>query len=232
MFPITDLIWAFTLGLATSFSPCLFPVLPSFLAFLTGTETSRKNGFISSILVTLGVLIVFVFMGILLQGFRNLFFDFFNPNYVKFRFAEGVVLVVLGMLYAGKKYIGGGVFSRFSDWTVNIITSTENPWLGSFLIGLFFAVLAAPCALILFITVFTLIINSATVFNGILISTAFAIGTGIPFVLMGAVIPSIKENILANKEKIFKYLPIITGLIIVAVGTFLIYDAIELGFSI
>ncbi len=86
---IAEILVAIYLGIATSFSPCLFTVLPSFLAFLTGGDTSRGKGILSAFSVILGILTVFLFLGLILDFFNEVISDFFNPNYVNFRFFEG-----------------------------------------------------------------------------------------------------------------------------------------------
>lgn len=227
----SEILLGFYLGLATSFAPCLFPVLPSFLAFLTGGDTNRKRGVLTSLAVVAGILTVFLILGLILDFFNDVYTDFFNPNYVNFRFFEGVLLVVFGLFYAFNKNFGSGFFASLSDRAQQTISKIENPWITAFVIGLFFSVLAAPCAIILFVTVFTLIIGAPTLVAKLGISLAFSIGIGLPFLMMGALVPSLKESLTNSQQNIFRYMPYLTGTVIVLVGVFLIVDAITLGFE-
>ncbi|RMG30581.1 MAG: cytochrome c biogenesis protein CcdA [Methanobacteriota archaeon] len=228
---ITEFVVALYLGVATSFSPCLFPVLPSFLAFLTGGDTNRGRGIFTAIAVSLGILTVFLFLGLILDFFNEVVTDFFNPNYVNFRFFQGLLLVIFGLMYSFNKNLGSGFFSNLSDRVQSFLTKVENPWITAYLIGIFFSVLAAPCAIILFVTFFTLLIATPTLVAKISLSLTFSLGIGIPFLLMGALIPSIKETLDDSKDKLFRYMPYVTGTIISLTGVYLMVDAVFLGFD-
>ncbi len=231
MVPFAILISSFLLGLTASFAPCLFPVLPSYLAYLTGNEMDWKKGIISSVLVTLGVLTIFMLFGLIISQISFALRDFLASNYVSFRFYEGLILLIFGILIGIRKSLKVGLLESLTDRSNKVLERVNNPWAMSYLIGLFFAFLAAPCAVIVFTTFFTFIIEYPMFTDVIVLNIAFAAGAGIPFVLLGAVVPSFKESVSLNQEAIYKYLPIATGLIISGIGIYLMVDAINLGYS-
>ncbi|MHA2250360.1 MAG: cytochrome c biogenesis CcdA family protein [Candidatus Kariarchaeaceae archaeon] len=226
------LLSAFVLGLAASFAPCLFPVLPSFVAFLGKTDTKRFNGFYAGLLVTLGIGTVFVTFGVLLSSFEGILGEFLGKNYLSFRFYQGLILLLLGIMLTTRISFGGNKLSSLSDHTQNFLHRVENPWLLSYLIGVFFSILAAPCAIVVFGSLIVLMANNPGIWAAILLNASFSLGAGIPFFMMGILIPSVKNAVLDNSEKIVKFIPVITGIIISLVGVFLMYDAYDKGFMV
>lgn len=226
-------ILAFIFGLSASFYPCLFPVLPSYIAFVSSgsTETDVKNGLISSILVTLGIMTVFVGAGLLVNTILTSLLGFLGNNYKLFRFSQGLLLTIFGLLL-----IFGITFNINRLWEASafsntFITKFKNPWFVAYLIGFFFSLLAAPCALIIFLTLFTLIAGQGPAVT-ISMMILFSLGAGIPFVIIGVIVPSIKntfeekfitsKNVIEGANKLNRYLPYITGSILVLVGIALI----------
>ena len=124
MIEVVDFVTVMVLGLTVSFAPCMFPILPSFVAFIARAGNSETNGtvytkqknqisgpLIASLLVTLGIMTVFIIMGMLIN---TLLFDFFNNNYREFRFYQGVLLVIFGLFITLQISVGTLQFSDLS----------------------------------------------------------------------------------------------------------------------
>ncbi|MFW9996338.1 MAG: cytochrome c biogenesis CcdA family protein [Candidatus Odinarchaeota archaeon] len=221
---------AFGFGLSASFYPCLFPVLPSFIAFVSAREEKRAsiiNGVATSVLVTLGIMTVFVVFGLLFNGIIG----FFADNYNNFRTLQGIILAILGLLLILGISITVPKIWEVSAFAHNYISRFQNPWVVAYIIGFFFALLAAPCAIILFLTVFALIAG-ATLIDTILLMVFFSLGAGIPFIIIGVLIPAIRQgfeerfdtskSVLLSSHKINQYLPRIIGVVILITGLALI----------
>ncbi len=226
------LIEFFLLGLTGSFAPCLFPVLPAFLAYLTESSTNPMKGFLSAILTILGVFTVFISLSLLLNFFTKDLNPFLASNYLRFRFYEGVLLILFGILIAFSNNLKIGFFDTLASKSNNFLQKIENPWLLSFLIGFFFAFLAAPCAFIVFGTFFVQVTFLGSFSDVIFANILFALGVGVPFLLLGFIAPLFKESIKVDSKKLSIYVPIVTGLIILGTGVFLIYDALQYGYSV
>ena len=76
-----DLTINFTLGLLATFSPCLFPLFPTYVAIVTKSGHSKAKSVLSSLSLMAGVLLVFLSLTFLTnQAFRSFLID----NYVNF----------------------------------------------------------------------------------------------------------------------------------------------------
>ena len=209
---------AFLLGLIASFQPCLFPILPTFVSYLTKGE-KKINGLIASLLVTTGIMIVFTSLAFLSQGI----IIYFARNYLLFRTLQGILLIVLSIILILGASIRIPLLDRLGSVANDVIDKIENPYLVSLLIGLLFTLFAAPCAIILFATAFVMTAGQS-VLNIILIMGLFSLGAGAPFFIVGGVVPTMKNKIIANSQKIQRSISIIAGVIILLVGIYLTLD--------
>ncbi|MHA2502532.1 MAG: cytochrome c biogenesis CcdA family protein, partial [Candidatus Kariarchaeaceae archaeon] len=204
------IINSFLLGLSASFAPCLFPVLPTFMAYLFQNEegSSSKRGLLAALAVVGGVMTVFLILNLIFSTLGNQLGLFLSDNYLQFRFIQGVILAILGLLLALNVTMEGGFLSRLTTKANEVITSSSNPYIQSYLIGIFFAVLAAPCAFIVFATYFSYIVINPGVLNAVILTIAFSLGAGVPFFILGGIIPELQTTVLNNKDKVFRYLPV------------------------
>jgi len=225
----------FSLGLLAGLSPCLFPVLPSYLAYLANTNSSITKGIITSFAVTLGIMTVFVFFGIVIRYISNQLLLFFSNNFRQFQLLTGALLIILGITLVLKLSINiGGRLSEFSGSSQQWLQKFENPYISSYLIGVFFAVIAAPCAIIYFLTLFS-IIAFETPLNVVLFMLIFSIGAGIPFFLIGVAVPifqgALNHGAISAKSmsnwayQINQVLPRLAGVLIIIMGGILINDS-------
>ncbi|OLS16704.1 MAG: hypothetical protein HeimC3_52140 [Candidatus Heimdallarchaeota archaeon LC_3] len=220
----------FNLGLATALSPCMFPVLPSYLAFLSSSERNLSKGILSSILVFLGLMTVFILVALLFSSVLS----FFSDHYLQFLFLQGIILTIFGILLVLNVFVSFTKINELSSSVHNIIRKVNNPYAASYLIGTAFAIIASPCAIILFVTAFT-IIASQSFTSSVLLLFAFAIGSGLPFFVIGVIVPLLQDSFKSEDQSlttithysrlVYKYLPRIAGLFVFLLGLQLVIDS-------
>jgi cytochrome c-type biogenesis protein len=235
MVEITTLTIIFNLGLLAGISPCLFPVLPSYIAFLANTKTSVFKGFITSILVILGIMSLFMIMGLVTNVISSQILAFFSDNFRTFQLLQGLLLLILGSaLVMNFKFFLNKV-NIVSGFSQERIQSLKNPYVSSYFIGVFFAAIAAPCALIYFLTLFTIVAGESLA-NVFFLMIIFSFGAGIPFFIIGTGIPIIQDvfnqdgSVISSKlpkiaNTLNNALPKLSGVLILLVGLFLINDS-------
>lgn len=189
------------------------------------------NGILAGALTTLGIMTVFVTIGLFINSIGGRLLDVFGgENYIFFQFWEGVLLVILGGFIALKLNIGSKYFDKMSSKVQIYIQKFENPFVLSYLIGLFFAILAAPCAFIVFGTLISYVILNPGIGNAITLNLVFSLGAGIPFLVMGLLIPNLRKEFIQNSDRLIKWVPIITGLIVLLVGMSLMFESLDSGY--
>ena len=175
---------AFLAGLVSFLSPCILPVVPSYLVFVSGltldelrdgtSSDARRTAVVNSILFVAGFTAVFMTMGWAATTFgqavaRSL------PWLTRI---GGVVLVVLGLHLAGVLRIPA--FAR--EMRVQL-SSRPAGAAGSLLVGVAFGAGWTPCIGPVLASILLYTSLEATMAEGTLLLVTYALGLGIPFVL-------------------------------------------------
>ena len=175
---------AFLAGIVSFLSPCILPVVPSYLAFVSGltldelrdgtSADARRSALLNSVLFVVGFSLVFMTMGWAATAFgqavaRSL------PWLTRF---GGVVLVVLGLYLAGVLRIP----ALAREMRVQL-SSRPAGAVGSLLVGVAFGAGWTPCIGPVLASILLYTSLEATTTQGTLLLATYALGLGIPFVL-------------------------------------------------
>jgi cytochrome c-type biogenesis protein len=134
---------AFTAGLLSFLSPCVLPLVPSYLTFVTGMSledlqegVNRRATFVHSILFVLGFSTIFVLLGAA-ASFLGQFFRYYEVWIARI---GGVIIILLGMHLAG-------VFRLTPLMREKRVHLADKPvgYLGTFGVGLAFGAGWTPC---------------------------------------------------------------------------------------
>jgi cytochrome c-type biogenesis protein len=178
------IVVAFTAGLFSFLSPCVLPLFPSYLSFVTGmsvadlqsdlTPAARRRVIVHALAFVVGFSLVFVSLGASFSAAGQILLDYRDI----IRQVGGVLIVVFGLYIAG--VLNFGPFSRTRQWQLR-----EKPagYLGSFVVGLTFAIGWTPCVGPILGAILSLAGTAETVTRGIGLLVAYSAGLGVPFVL-------------------------------------------------
>lgn len=162
-------------GLVSFLSPCVLPLVPGYLGYVTGLSgaelaAGRRGRLVLGVLLfVLGFSVVFVSYGLLFGGLGTLFLEH-GETIMR---VLGVVTIVLGLLFAG--WLPG--LSR--DWRTEARPSVGLA--GAPLLGLVFGIGWTPCMGPTLAAVQTLAFTEASAGRGALLSFAYCLGLGLPF---------------------------------------------------
>jgi cytochrome c-type biogenesis protein len=178
---------AFSAGLFSFLSPCVLPLFPSYLSFITGLSVDRLASevalrertrvLLNSLAFVLGFSTVFVALGASFSAAGQFLLDY--RDWI--RTGGGLLIVVFGLYIAGVLRIG--VLGRSAQIAVR---HKPAGYLGSFLVGLTFAVGWTPCVGPILGSILTLASNERTVSQGVGLLVAYSAGLGIPFLAFSA----------------------------------------------
>ena len=175
-----ELIIAFGAGLISFLSPCVLPLIPGYISFISGASlnellTNKKINIIPLILFTLGFSFVFIMFGaaasylgqVLLQNSQTL------------RIIAGLVIVVFSLQLIGIVNIG------FLNFEKKIYTKKNNNIWFSFIIGMAFGFGWTPCIGPILGSILALASTEETIFRAIILLSFYSLGLAIPFILSG-----------------------------------------------
>lgn len=208
-------------GLGSFVAPCILPMIPAFLAYLSGTTLSelnqkdgtktvsinRANIILNSIFFVLGFSVVFSTLGVIINSTLSStsgdIVDGFNQ-------VGGIIIIGFGVfLLLSTKINKLNLEKKFFP------KRSKASYPMSFVFGLAFAAGWTPCVGPILGTILTLAATTPSVaFNLLLV---YSLGLGIPFILMG-VFYSRASRIIRSMNKHLKYYNVILGGFIIALG--------------
>ena len=224
-----SIVIAFLAGIGSFFAPCILPMVPAFLAYISGTTLSevktkdrvisinKSNVLLNSIFFVLGFSVVFSALGV---AINSVFSENASQIITEFNQIGGIIIIGFGVymilthkiriLNVEKKIFPKSAGARFPV---------------SFLFGMAFAAGWTPCVGPILGTIITLAATSPSISFNLLL--AYSLGMGIPFVIMGALI-SKSSRIIARIVNHLKYYTVLFGIVIIILGILVFFNQLVL----
>lgn len=212
----TTLIIAFFAGLISFISPCILPLIPAFLSYLSGISISEVNKnpskariiiFVNTIFFVLGFSIVFSILGVLLNSiFADVAYDF----RIWLGRIGGIVIIIFGLFLI--KLIRLPFLEREHKLKIK---KFKFSYLTSFVFGVAFAAGWTPCVGAILGSILALAAVSAN--NAFYLLMSYSLGLSIPFLLTGLFV-SRMQNIIKRFEKPLGYFNIVVGVLLIILG--------------
>ena len=214
---------AFTAGLISFLSPCILPMIPSYLAFITGISLEelsqdqnlkkvRKSVITNSLLFIMGFSILFIAMG----ASATFIGKFLAKNIRWLEIIGGTFVVILGLHFAGLFKI------KFLEREKKIhLDKKPLGALGTVLVGMAFGAGWTPCVGPILGSILTMAAATQDVAKGIILLISYSVGLGIPFLLTGLLIHKFFEYF-KTIRKYFRVITLVGGILLVIIGFLLI----------
>lgn len=214
---------AFFAGIGATVTPCILPLYPAFLAYLTGSTrlagASADGAAVrvrhelspaaAALLVWSGVVVGMVAIGALIAALTAPLADF---NRVVLPLADGL-LILLGALLL----LGVNPFARLPQPSAAALGG-RGPALGAFLYGLLFAPIAVPCSGPFLVGIFAFSLTTGDAFGRLLFFAVFGIGFGLPLFALGLVGQARGAQLARAMVRFERPLQVILGAALLAVG--------------
>lgn len=221
----TSLLAAFTAGLLSFLSPCILPLIPAYLSFISGVSLkemrkeesgprSSAQVLSNALLFVLGFSFVFVSLG----ASATFLGRFLIGELGLLRRIAGVMVILFGLHLLGVFRIG------FLDREKRYHQRTKSLGLfGSLLVGAAFALGWTPCIGPILATLLFLAGTKETVAQGIWLLGVYSAGLGIPFLLAALAVDRFLQVSSALKRH-FRAVEIASGVLLIGVGILILTD--------
>jgi Cytochrome c biogenesis protein len=216
---VSGILISFLAGLLSFLSPCVLPLVPAYLGYVSGLNVMEIKGGKGGRRVIFGILafvigfsVVFTFMGLTASAIGT----FLAQNKKILSVIAGILLVIFGLHLLGILRI------PFLDYErkAHINVSSSNLLL-SFLMGITFALGWTPCIGPTLSGILALAAISDTVWQGGILLFVYSMGLGIPFILSGILASKVFEFI-SRVRTVLRYFEIASGILLILLGFLLI----------
>ncbi len=220
-----ELVIAFGAGLISFLSPCVLPLIPGYISYISGNSLNelieKKNiNLTPIILFTFGFSIVFIIFGAASTFLGNVLLQ----NSYELRIAAGLIIILLSL------HIIGLINIKFLNFEKRVETKISNNFYSPFIIGMAFAFGWTPCIGPILGSILVLAATEESINKGILLLTSYSLGLAIPFILSGYLIQKFlifSKNFRKNINLVSK----IGGIILLITGILILTNQLQaLGF--
>ncbi len=175
---------AFGLGIASFASPCVVPLVPVYFANIAGLSVlsdqppSRRHILMNTLLFIIGFSVVFILMGTVINVALGGI-----PIAVKQRIAGGLLIAFGVLLYAATK-----IPQLNYEHRLGMDKAVGTGYVRSFILGAIFSIGWTPCIGPIIGGVLAMASYGGNVVEALLPLTAYSLGLGVPFLIMGAIL--------------------------------------------
>ncbi|MEK6983994.1 MAG: cytochrome c biogenesis protein CcdA [Nanoarchaeota archaeon] len=206
------IIVAFIAGVASFISPCVLPIIPGFLAYLSGTSVGQHGArlkiFLNSVAFVLGFSVIFALLGVLLSTIL----ESVSYNVQTWLSRIGGVIIILFALYI-LGLIKIGFLER--EHKIAVKKRFSITYITSFVFGSAFAVGWTPCVGSVLGSVFALAVAKPSL--GFILLMSYALGLGVPFLLVG-LFTTQAVSLINKSATVLKYFNIVVGILLLILG--------------
>ncbi len=217
-----SIIMSFVAGLLTFLSPCVLPLFPSYITYITGKSfedlksseersSIRRLTAIHSLCFILGFSVIFILFGITFASLGS----FFGIKRLWLERTGGILIVLFGVHMLGVLNIG--ILNREKK----IIYHKKNiSYFGSFLIGMAFSVGWTPCVGPILSSILIYASTLESLPRATLLLCFYSLGLGIPFFMASLAVNQFL--FIFNRFKaVMKFVPVVTGVFLILIGILL-----------
>lgn len=213
------LVAALMAGIFSFLSPCVLPLVPSYLALVTGMSledlqegVNRKATFIHSLLFVLGFSAIFIILG----ASASFLGQFFKQYELWIARIGGVIIIILGLHLSG-------VFKLAPLMREKRIHVSDTPagYLGTIGVGMAFAAGWTPCLGPVLGAILTYGMSTDTMWAGVGLLTAYSAGLAIPFLVASLAL----DAFLQGFKRFRRWIPVVekaSGLMLIGLGVLLL----------
>ncbi len=221
-----SLLGIFLEGLLAFFSPCVLPLIPLYIGYLSVDASSlgddkkkaRTQTTIATLCFVLGIGMVFVITALGVDVFAT----FFKKNEVTFKIVGGILLVVFGLFSLDVIQLPWLNQER----RMNMPQKGNKKYLNAFLMGFAFSFAWSPCVGPMLASALVLAANASTRMMSYAYIASFACGFMIMFVLLGLFTEEVLQWI-KKKQHVVVYTKMVGGLLILVMGGFMLMNGFK-----
>ena len=219
---LLSFVTVFFQGVASFLSPCVLPLIPAYLTYMTGQSIemmiedrkAHRKLIINALAFIMGFSLVFVLLGIVATSIGK----FLQANRDIIRKISGILIIFFGLFHTGPIPI------KFLSYERRLSIGQRNPGLiSSFLIGVGFSFGWSPCIGPVLASVYIMASQAETMPRGMSLLIVYAIGLGLPFFLIAVGLKYVWKR-LQGLYKHMQLIKVISGILLIVIGVMIYFN--------
>ena len=178
---IVKLALAFGAGFISFLTPCVLPIIPGYISYITGKNLDeinqdKKTVLIKTIIFSLGFSLIFIALGITASAVGNILLFFSN----ELRIAAGIIIILFSLQMLG--FLNLNFLNKEKRFDTK---GYKDNYIFPFVVGAAFAFGWTPCIGPVLGSILALSATEASISTGVLLLSFYSLGLAIPFILSG-----------------------------------------------
>jgi len=217
-----ELFIALGAGLISFLSPCVLPLIPGYISFISGQSLNelienKKVNLLPLILFSLGFSFVFIVFGATASALGKILLQ----NSEQLRIVAGIIIIIFSLQLLEM------VNFRFLRFEKKFYTKKSSNFFSSFIVGMAFGFGWTPCIGPILGSILALASTEETIFKAILLLIFYSLGLAIPFVFSGYLIQKFlifSKNFKKNINLVSK----LGGIILLITGILILTNKLQM----
>jgi cytochrome c biogenesis protein CcdA len=214
------LAYAFGIGMVAAFNPCGFAMLPAYLSYFLGLEGTTHPDERASVVralavglsVTVGFLVVFGLLGIVLKG---------SLDTIQERLPWVTIVLGIGLVVLGAWFLAG------RSLTLPVPKPARGPdsrelW-SVFVFGVSYALVSLSCTIPTFLIAVTATFEESNFVSGVAVFFAYGLGMGLVLMVLTMAIALARQGLVRNLRQVLPYVQRVSGGLLVLAGLYVAY---------
>ena len=223
-----SILVSFLAGLTSFVSPCVLPIVPGYLSFISGLSLEEMQGtegarnahrrvILAAVVFVLGFSTVFVALG----ASASLVGSFLRHNLTLLGRIAGVVIILFGLHMTGLLKINFLTYEKRFQ-------AKEKPisLLGAYVVGLAFAFGWTPCIGPILAVILTMAAAQKTLWKGVVMLSFYSLGLGLPFILAALGVNAF-YGFMKGFRKHLHTVEIVSGALMIAAGILILTGSLS-----
>jgi cytochrome c-type biogenesis protein len=223
------LSYALVMGAVSFLSPCILPLIPSYVSYITGISydelvgrESRRKHMTVTLLHSLAFVAGFSIIFVLLGATASLAGSILSQHLDVIRVVGGVLIIIMGV------FVMDVVNIPFLQREAKVhLRSKPVGYAGTVVVGMIFGAGWTPCTGPFLGSVLALAMTSETMGRGMALLLLYSLGLGIPFILSAVAISAFLSSF-DRLRRHFKAIKVTSGVILIIMGVLLILDKLTI----
>jgi cytochrome c-type biogenesis protein len=211
---LSELVFAFTAGVLSIFSPCGYALLPGYVSYYMGSELTFRKAVVGGSVCALGLTTVFSLIGVLASSLGVIL-----PQIIPLLdLLAGIIMIALGFVILTQ--------INLPLFQMNLTPTKRTGLIGLYLFGIVYGIAGVGCSAPIFLSVLFFAVSGGWL-NGVMALVAYSAGMGLPLIVTSVLLAEAQDMLIRRISRATEKMHKVSGGVLIIVGLYLLYTYIQ-----